>query len=109
MSHEDFIITLFRKHPQLKMHPSEIVTMAILFVIKGVGNRAFYRWMVNNWLYLFPGLPERTRLFRLFKKHGQWANQFLADPTLLGVIDSYGIEFIHPTLLSIPRQEILPT
>jgi len=106
MSHEDFIITFFSKlddamtevmkHSQLKMYPSEIVTIAILFAAKGVGNRAFYRWIINNWLYLFPRLPERSRLFRLFKKHGEWANRFLADPTLLGVIDSYGIEFIHP-------------
>jgi hypothetical protein len=106
MSHEDFIITLFskvddamaevEKHPQMKMHPSEVVTIAILFAVKGVGNRAFYRWIVNNWRHLFPRLPERSRLFRLFKKHWEWANRFLADPTLLGVIDSYGIEFIHP-------------
>jgi len=106
MPDEDFIIALFsevddnmreiKKHPQLNLHPSEIVTLAILFAIKGVGNRAFYRWIMKNWHFLFPRLSERTRLFRLFKKHADWANCFLANPTVLGVIDTYGIEFIHP-------------
>ena len=34
-----------RKHSQSKLYPSEIVTLAILFSIKGVGNRPFYRWL----------------------------------------------------------------
>ena len=45
---------------------------------------------------LFPRLPERTRLFRLFKTHQDWTRAFLAAPTVLGVIDTYGIELIHP-------------
>src|SRR5215510_13288740 len=45
---------------------------------------------------LFPRLPERTRLFRLFKTHQGWTRVFLASPTVLGVIDTYGIERIHP-------------
>lgn len=106
MTTEEFIITLFcriddalqdvEKDKRAHLYPSELVTLAILFAIKGVGKRAFYRWVSNNWRPLFPRLPERTRLFRLFKTHREWANRFLADPTLLGVIDSYGIEFIHP-------------
>ena len=54
MTTEDFIIDLFcriddtmkdlNKHSQAILYPSEIVTIAILFAIKGVGNRAFYRW-----------------------------------------------------------------
>ena len=40
--------------------------------------------------------PERTRLFRLFKTHHDWTQVFLAAPTVLGVIDTYGIELIHP-------------
>src|SRR6266849_6151378 len=44
----------------------------------------------------FPQLPERTRLFRLFKTHQAWTQVFLAAPTVLGVIDTYGIELIHP-------------
>src|SRR6266851_3940589 len=43
-----------------------------------------------------PSLPERTRLFRLFRTHQDWTQVFLAAPTVLGVIDTYGIELIHP-------------
>jgi hypothetical protein len=67
-----------------------------LFAIKGVGDRAFYRWLERDWRHLFPRLPERTRLFRLFKVHQAWTKRFLADPTLLGVADTYGIELLHP-------------
>ena len=41
----------------------------MLFALKGVGNRASYRWIANNFKSLFPKLPERTRLFRLFDGH----------------------------------------
>jgi hypothetical protein len=84
------------KHPQALLWPSEVVTIGLLYAIKGVGTRAFYRWLVNNYRALFPALPERTRLFRLLKKHYPWTRFFLASPTLLGVIDTYGIELLHP-------------
>ena len=106
MPTEEFIIHLFcrvddamqdvRKHSQGNLYPSEIVTLGMLFALKGVGNRAFYRWVHRDWRHLFPRLPERTRLFRLFATHRAWTDRFLAEPTLLGVIDSYGIELIHP-------------
>ena len=106
MSTEDFIIELFcrvddqmfdvKKHPQAALYPSEVVTLALLFALKGGGNRAFYRWLKNNWLHLFPRLPHRTRLFRLFNSHQKWIDYFMAEPSLIGVIDSYGIELIHP-------------
>jgi hypothetical protein len=109
MCTQDFIIQLFcrvddamqnvpniRKHSQASLHPSEIVTLALLFAIKGVGNRAFYRWIKRDYRHLFPALPERTRLFRLFATHQQRADHFLAEPTMLGVADSYGIELVHP-------------
>ncbi|MFO1423132.1 MAG: hypothetical protein U1F70_05690 [Candidatus Competibacteraceae bacterium] len=35
-------------------------------------------------------------MFRPFKTHRQWTLLFLAPPTLLGIVDSYGIELIHP-------------
>jgi len=104
---EDFIIELFiridermkgiAKHRQANLSPSEIVTLGILFALKGVGNRAFYRWLRRDWLIWFPKLPERTRLFRLFKTHRAWTDRFLAEPTVLGVVDSYGVELLHPT------------
>ena len=60
------------------------------------GNRPFYRWLTRDYRTLFPRLPERTRLFRLFVTHQDWTQGFLASPTVLGVIDTYGIELIHP-------------
>jgi hypothetical protein len=56
----------------------------------------FYRWLTRDYRTLFPQLPERTRLFRLFKTHQTWTQAFWAAPTVLGVIDTYGIELIHP-------------
>src|SRR5438552_6789564 len=67
-----------------------------LHALKGVGNRAFYRWLTRDYRPLFPRLPERTRLYRLFTTHHDWTQAFLAAPTVLGVIDTYGIELIHP-------------
>jgi hypothetical protein len=106
MSTDDFIIGLFirvdsmladvPKHPQAHLYPSEVVTLALLFARKGVGPREFYRWLWQNYRSWFPGLPERTRLFRLFATHADWAEFFLAQPTPLGVADTYGIELRHP-------------
>ncbi len=106
MTTEDFIIELFYladeklkampKHSQAKLAVSEIVTLALLFALKGSNTRHFYRWLKRDYLGLFPHLPERTRLFRLFKKNRFLANEFLADPTILGVADSFGIEMCHP-------------
>lgn len=106
MSTDDFIIALFcridavlghlAKHDQAKVHPSELVTLACLFALKGGSTRAFYRWLSRNYRPWFPGLPERTRLFRLFAAHQDWAEYFLAQPTVLGVADTYGIELRHP-------------
>jgi hypothetical protein len=52
------------KHPQANLYPFEIVTLAMMFAVKGVGNRAFYRWVQRDFLHLFSLLLERTRLFR---------------------------------------------
>ncbi len=102
----DFISALFcqvddhlvgiPKHPEAHLWPSEVVTLGLLHALKGVGNRAFYRWLTRDYRALFPCLPERTRLFRLFRTHQAWTQVFLAAPTVLGVIDTYGIELIHP-------------
>lgn len=73
-----------------------MVTLGLLFARKGVGSRAFYRWLSRNYRYLFPHLPERTRLFRLFNCHQGWLDAFKADASLIGLIDSFGIELIHP-------------
>ena len=85
------------KHPEAHLWPSEVVTLGLLHARKGVGNRPFYRWLTYDYRALFPRLPERTRLFRLLTTHQDWAQVFLASPTVLGVIDTYGIELLHPT------------
>jgi hypothetical protein len=64
MSTEDFIIELFcrvddamgkvAKHSQAKLFPSETVTLALVFVLKGVGGRAFCRWLKRDFGHLFP-------------------------------------------------------
>lgn len=106
MTTEDFIIELFcwvddhmpqePKHPQAKLYPSELVTIGLLFALKGGYFRAFYRWLSRDYALLFAGLPERTRLQRLLLTHQAWCDSFLAQPTFFTVIDSYGIELIHP-------------
>ncbi len=84
------------KHPQAKLWPSEIVTLGLLFALKGVGEHAFDRWLKRDYLPLFPRLPERTRLFRLLETHRAWTDRFLAQPSLLGIADTFGIELLHP-------------
>lgn len=116
MSTEEFITELFvrvddqmknvKKHSQSSLYPSEIATLAMLFCIKGVGGRAFYRWLKRDLLPLFPNVPSRIRLLRLFKTHQDWADRFLAEPTIIGVVDTYGVELIHPRREGRSEQQI---
>ena len=106
MTTVDFITELFcrvhdnvddsQKHSQASLYPSEVVTLALLYALSGKGQRAFWRWLVRDYRPLFPKLPDRSRLFRLFNSHRHYVDCFLADPSLIGVIDSYGIELLHP-------------
>ncbi len=106
MTSQDCIIALFYavdqemlevpKHPDAKLYPSEVVTLALLCASKGGATRAFYRWLTHDYLPLCPQVPERTRLARLLKTHTAWTTRFLVAPTVLGVADSYGIALIHP-------------
>lgn len=116
MNTESFITELFirvddqmqdvKKHSQSNLYPGEITTLALLFSIKGVGGRAFYRWLKRDYLPLFPHLPSRSRLLSLFKTHRSWADRFLVDPTIIGVVDAYGIELIHPIRVGRSNQQI---
>src|SRR5229473_3896395 len=45
------------KHPEARLWPSEVVTLGLLHALKGVGNRAFYRWLTRDYRALFPQLP----------------------------------------------------
>lgn len=78
------------------LHPSETVTLGLLFALKGQKGRPFYRWLSRNWRQLFPKLPERTRLFRLFVAYHDVTDQLLADSGIFGVVDTFGIELLHP-------------
>jgi hypothetical protein len=72
MTTEDSIIRIFccvddrlgtvAKHRQAKLYPSEIVTIGMLFALKGGHFRAFDRWLCRDYAALFGGLPDRTRL-----------------------------------------------
>jgi hypothetical protein len=60
------------KHPAAHLWPSEVVTLGLLHALRGMGNRAFYRWLTRDYRPLFPRLPERTRFFRLVRTHQDW-------------------------------------
>jgi ABC-type microcin C transport system permease subunit YejB len=59
MTTEDIITHIFvevddqlpdiAKHPQAKLYPSELVTIGVLFALKGTGFRAFYRWLKRDY------------------------------------------------------------
>jgi hypothetical protein len=102
----DFLISLFclvddqlgpqPKHPQAHLWPSELVTIGLLFALKGGSFRAFYRWLTRDYAPLFGELPERTRLLRALRAQESQTRAFLAAPTFFTVIDTYGIELLHP-------------
>ena len=108
MTTEDIILQIFcfaddqmpnlKKHSQAKLYPSELVTIGILFALKGGFFRAFYRWLKRDYGNWFGNgtLPERTRLQRLLKTHKDWCKFLLAEPTFFTVIDSYPIELLFP-------------
>jgi hypothetical protein len=106
MTTEDIIIHIFcyvddrmkdiSKHPQAKQYPSELVTIGILFALKGGFFSAFYRWLKRDYDALFGGLPHRTRLQRLLRTHQDWFDTLLADPSFFTVIDTYPIELLFP-------------
>ena len=106
MNITDFITELYCKiddalphfphHPQAVLSLSEVVAIGVLHAMKNVSRRAFYHWLKDNYGHLFPRLPHRTRLFRRIETQAGWTGYFLAQPTVLGVADSYGIELRHP-------------
>src|SRR6266545_4814424 len=100
----DFITALFYevdeqlraipKHPEAHLWPSEVVTLGLLHALKGGGNRPFYRWLTRDYRALFPHLPERTRLFRLFKtgRRPSWPPQ-----RCLGLLIPMGLSSFTPS------------
>ena len=106
MTAQDFTVELFCRvddtlnqeeaHPLSRLHPSELMTLGMLQALRREGPCAFYRWVCKELKGLFPRLAERTRLFRLLEQHQELARRFLAEPTVFGVCDSFGIELVHP-------------
>lgn len=82
-----------KKHPLGKLYLSEIILCGILFALKGNSFRRFHAWLAHRKLL---NLPERSRLCRLLIKHRRLCNQFLSSETFFNVIDSFGVEIIHP-------------
>ena len=106
MNIADFITELYCKiddglpavpqHPQAVLSISELVTIGVLHAMKNVKQRPFYHWLKDNYGHLFPRLPKRSRLFSRLQAQRDWTGYFLAQPTILGVGDSYGVELRHP-------------
>lgn len=86
----------FPEHSQQRLSAAELITIGLLYALKGQSQSRFYRWLTGNYGFLFPRLPERTRLFRRLSTRQQWADLFLAEAGLLGVADSFGVELLHP-------------
>lgn len=106
MPTDEIIIRLFcivadtisddNKRSDAHLYPSEIVTIGLLFALKGGKFRRFYRWFRANYGYFFPQLSERTRLQRLLRDYSELAEDFLVQPSFFTVVDTYGVELIHP-------------
>jgi len=106
LTRDEFITALFcriddalagtPKDPRSKLWPGELVTLGVLFVLRGQSQRRFHLWAWSNLRPLFPHLPERTRLFRLLRRYRRLADRFLAEPGLVNFADSLGIELVHP-------------
>src|SRR5262249_23772860 len=82
--------------PEARLWPSAVVTLGLLHARKRVGNRPCSRGLTRDYRPLFPRLPERTRLLRLLTTPQDWTRAFLAAPTVLGGIDTYGMELSYP-------------
>jgi len=116
MTTEEIIIHIFctvddnlpeiKKHSQAKLYPSELVTIGILFALKGGSFTAFYRWMKRDFEFLFGQLPHRTRLLRLLKAHQDWCLALLAKPSFFTVIDTYPIELLFPIREGRSKQQV---
>lgn len=106
MSTEEIITRLFcmvddqigavKKRSDARLHDSEIVTIGMVFALRGGQFRPFYRWFLANYRSLFPNIPHLTRLLRLLRRCAAYADEFLSTPSLFTIADTYGIELIHP-------------
>src|SRR5215831_17280009 len=94
--HVDNAMLGVEKYVLSKLYPSEVVTIGILFALKGGHFRAFYRWLSRDYDALFGGLPERTVLMRQLKTQQVHTDLLMEQASLLNVVDSFLIELIFP-------------
>jgi hypothetical protein len=116
MTTEDIIIHIFclvddalkgiGKDPCAKLYPSEVVTIGVLFALKGGRFRAFYRWLKRDYNALFGGLPDRTALQRQLREQQDHTDLLLAQPSVLNVADSYPIELLFPIREGRSKQQV---
>ncbi len=106
MPTEEIIIRVFiivddklvdvKKRSDALLYPSEIVTIGLIFSLKGGKYRPFYRWLKTNYGHWFPKLPEQSRLLRLLRDYSRFTERFLKQVSFFTVLDTFGIELIHP-------------
>ena len=89
------------RHSQAIRSVSEVVTIGILTSSKASASAYAIPGSRTATVTCFPKLPERTRLFRRLHTQQYWTGRFLtgrflAEPALMGISDSCGIELRHP-------------
>jgi hypothetical protein len=102
---DDSLPPLFKEGHE-KLYPSEVITIGILFALKGGRFRAFYRWLKRDFDPLFGGLPHRTTLQRQLRDQQSHTDHLLAQPSVLNVVDSYPIELIFPIREGRSKQQV---
>ena len=89
------------KHPLSHLYVSEILLAGMLYALRGVSFRRFYRWFKElNILRT----PERSRLERLIIHYRSYTDKFLAEESLFNITDSFGVEIIKPIRENRSRQ-----
>jgi hypothetical protein len=82
--------------PDAQLYPSTMVTLGLLFARKGGKYRPCDRWRGANLGDRFPKLPEPSRLHRLFPDYSHLTDRCLQEPSFFPVIDTFGLELMHP-------------
>jgi hypothetical protein len=116
MTTEDIIIHIFYhvdehmkdqpKHHNAHLYPSYVVTIGILFALKGGRFRAFYRWLKRDFAPLFGGLPDRTHVQRQLPRWHSLTQRFLVTPTFFSVVDSFPVELLFPIRQGRSEQQV---
>ena len=94
-----------KKVPQATLHPGEVLTIGLLFAVKGGHFRAFYGCLKRDYARLFGGLADRTTSGRPLVEQQALCDGRVATPRVLNVLDSYPVEL----LFSIREGRLRPT